>query len=234
MLSEAQRTLVKSPPELWAELSDAASLSRHLGELGEISITHLEPEQTVEWTAEDARGKIEITPSGWGTRVTLSVTLDAPRPVTDTAIQQNDAPASEKPLQAPEPEVTGEVATATAKVPPESEPGRPVGRLFKRLGRGRWFLRRRRPGASVPEPESAAVPEPETAAVPEPESAATEPETAAVPEPGLVSAPQHETGSAPEPETASPQQETLARTTELLSGVLDSLGEAHHRPFSRA
>jgi len=26
----------------------------------------------------------------------------------------------------------------------------------------------------------------------------------------------------------------VARTTELLSAMLDSLGEAHHRPFSRA
>ena len=37
--SEVQRTLVKSPPELWAEVSDPASLSRHLGELGEVRIT---------------------------------------------------------------------------------------------------------------------------------------------------------------------------------------------------
>ena len=36
--SEVQRTLVKSPPELWAELSDPAALARHLGELGEIRI----------------------------------------------------------------------------------------------------------------------------------------------------------------------------------------------------
>ncbi len=37
--SEVQRTLVKSPPELWAELSDAEALTRHLSELGEIRIT---------------------------------------------------------------------------------------------------------------------------------------------------------------------------------------------------
>src|SRR5664280_1010248 len=37
--SEVQRTLVKSPPELWAEISDPASLARHLGEFGEIRIT---------------------------------------------------------------------------------------------------------------------------------------------------------------------------------------------------
>ena len=29
-----KRTLVKSPPELWAEISDVESLARHLGEFG--------------------------------------------------------------------------------------------------------------------------------------------------------------------------------------------------------
>ena len=39
--SEVQRTLVKSPPELWSELSDPESLARHLGELGEVAITRV-------------------------------------------------------------------------------------------------------------------------------------------------------------------------------------------------
>ncbi len=47
--SEVQRTLVKSPPELWAELSDPDSLARHLGALGRVRITHVEPESRVEW-----------------------------------------------------------------------------------------------------------------------------------------------------------------------------------------
>jgi hypothetical protein len=74
--SEVQRTLVKSPPELWAELSDPASLARHLGELGEIRITRIEPERTVEWEAENTSGKVQIKASGWGTKVTLSVTRE--------------------------------------------------------------------------------------------------------------------------------------------------------------
>ncbi len=49
--SEVQRTLVKSPPELWAELSDPAALARHLGEFGEIRITRIEPESAIEWEA---------------------------------------------------------------------------------------------------------------------------------------------------------------------------------------
>ncbi|HEY4428432.1 MAG TPA: hypothetical protein VGN08_09540 [Solirubrobacteraceae bacterium] len=78
--SEVQRTLVKSPPELWTELSDPAALSRHLGELGEIRITRVEPEKTVEWEADHATGTVLIKPSGWGTRVTLTVTREVPAP----------------------------------------------------------------------------------------------------------------------------------------------------------
>ena len=75
--SEVQRTLVKSPPELWAELGDPASLARHLGELGEIRITRIDPEQAVEWETEDATGTVLIKPSAWGTKVTLTVTREA-------------------------------------------------------------------------------------------------------------------------------------------------------------
>src|SRR6202035_2134162 len=78
--SEVQRTLVKSPPELWAELSDPAALARHLGELGEIRITRVEPEQKVEWEAEETSGTVLINPSGWGTRVTLKVSREIPAP----------------------------------------------------------------------------------------------------------------------------------------------------------
>ncbi len=71
--AEVQRTLVKSPPELWSELSDPAALARHLGELGEIRITRADPEKRVEWEAEKASGTVAIRPSGWGTRVTLTL-----------------------------------------------------------------------------------------------------------------------------------------------------------------
>ena len=78
---EAKRTLVKSPPELWAELSDIAALARHLGEFGEIRITRTEPESVVEWEGDRASGSVRLEPSGWGTKVTLTalpVMLDPP------------------------------------------------------------------------------------------------------------------------------------------------------------
>jgi hypothetical protein len=83
--SEVQRTLVKSPPELWAELSDQATLARHLGELGEIRITRVEPQRAVEWEAENISGTVRLKPSGWGTRVTLTVTREIPDPTIRAA-----------------------------------------------------------------------------------------------------------------------------------------------------
>ena len=70
---EATRTLVKSPPELWAEVSDVAALTRHLGEFGELRIVRAEPEAVVEWEGDLASGTRRAEPAGWGTRVTLSV-----------------------------------------------------------------------------------------------------------------------------------------------------------------
>ncbi len=78
---QASRTLVKSPPELWAELSDLGSLARHLGEFGEIRITQVDPESRVEWEADRASGTVRLEPSGWGTRVVL--TVDTPEPAAD-------------------------------------------------------------------------------------------------------------------------------------------------------
>jgi hypothetical protein len=78
--TQVQRTLVKSPPELWAELSDPAALARHLGELGAIRITRIEPEHKVEWTAERASGTVLIDPSGWGTRVTITASGELSEP----------------------------------------------------------------------------------------------------------------------------------------------------------
>ena len=94
--SEVQRTLVKSPPELWAELGDPAALARHLGGLGEIRITRIDPEQSVEWESEDASGTVLIKPSGWGTKVTLTVTRKTPEPTATPALAAGgteDAPA---------------------------------------------------------------------------------------------------------------------------------------------
>src|SRR5690348_9042759 len=69
----ARRTLLKSLPELWTECSQAKSLARHLGEFGEIRITKLQPESTVAWEGDAVSGTVRLESSGWGTRVTLTV-----------------------------------------------------------------------------------------------------------------------------------------------------------------
>ena len=111
--SEVQRTLVKSPPELWTELSDQATLARHLGELGEIRITRVEPERAVEWEAENISGTVRLKPSGWGTRVTLTVTREIPDPTIGAA---PDSLVDAEPAAQGEPTVDG----ASARVDFES------------------------------------------------------------------------------------------------------------------
>jgi hypothetical protein len=79
----AQRTLVKSVPELWAELSESALLDRMLREpFGEIRITRLTPESNIDWESELAAGSVELHPSGFGTRVRLTAqfAVGAPAP----------------------------------------------------------------------------------------------------------------------------------------------------------
>jgi hypothetical protein len=173
--SEVQRTLVKSPPELWAELGDPTSLARHLGELGEISITRVEPEKLVEWEATDVSGKVLLKQSGWGTKVTLSVNRELAAPES---------------VVAPEPELEPET-----EPPVESKPEPRRGFFARVFGR--------RPKI---EPE----PEPE----PEPLAQEDQPDLAA--------------------ELAALEESLTAETQAVLTTVLDRLGAAHHRPFSRS
>src|SRR3954463_8383350 len=97
-MHSAQRTLVKSPPELWSEVSDAAALARRLEGFGEIRITRLEAEDTVAWEGDRARGTVGLEPAGWGTKVTLSG--DDPDPEPDPVPE----PVAVEPEPEPEPE----------------------------------------------------------------------------------------------------------------------------------
>jgi hypothetical protein len=222
----AQRTLVKSPPELWAELSDIESLARHLDEFGEIRITRLDPETTVAWEGDRARGTVRLEPSGWGTKVTLTAELaEEAEPVAPeaepVAVEPEPVAAEPDPLAAepsPEPEP---LAAESEPEPATPEPDAPPVEAPKTGFFARLFGRRRKVEAVVeaePEPEPVA-PEPEPAAVAEPE-----PEAVAEPE------------TEPEPESVAPAPPALdgERARAILTGVLDDLGAAHHRPFSRS
>jgi hypothetical protein len=276
---EASRTLVKSPPELWAECSDAASLARHLGQFGEIRITRLEPETSVAWEGERASGTVRLEPSGWGTRVVLTA---LPVPHDESAPESEPEPQPE-PLPraavepASKPRAPGTVVPPSEPpeppaVVPVSEPSHPrathaqddlvtgssdhagplildpghairPGFIARLMGR---FGARRRPAAqprieAVPkepavasappiEPVMVPVPPPEAAAVPEPI------ESSPLPDPVASAEPEPEPAADPDRDAA---QAAASEAPELdadaaLTAALDSLGPAHHRPFSRA
>jgi hypothetical protein len=212
--SEAQRTLVKSPPELWAELSSVEGLNRHLGGLGEIRITRVEPETEVEWETDGANGAVHLKQSGWGTRVTLSLTREIPTPRTppesaaDTPLEPTPA-ASEPPQTEREPPQPDPV-TAPHEPDLGSEPEASA------------ETEREPEGNAEREPEANAEREPEANAEREPEAnaeAEPEPKPTSRPEPRArffarlfrrgrsrrtYTGPEREPQSAPEPPLAAP------------------------------
>jgi len=211
----AHRTLVKSPPELWAEISDLEALARHLGEFGEIRITRLEPETTVAWEGDRARGTVRLEPSGWGTKVTLTAELaELPAEPEPEAV----AVAEPQPVAEPEPPVSVP-PPAPAEPEPEAAPEPERRRLFARL------FGRRRPVVAETEPLEPVIPD-------EPEPEPAEPgEPAPDPQPRPLD-PEPDPDEAPEPAPAATALDG-DRATAILTGVLDDLGAAHHRPFSR-
>jgi hypothetical protein len=71
---ELERTLVKSPPELWDELASEPGLARWLGE---VKVSSAEPPNRLEWDGRGARGVIVLEPSGWGTKVRAQAETNA-------------------------------------------------------------------------------------------------------------------------------------------------------------
>jgi hypothetical protein len=240
--SEVQRTLVKSPPELWAELGDPASLARHLGDFGEIRTIRIEPETTVEWEADAARGTVQLKPSGWGTRVTLTVIREHPEAQASTA----QAPTEQEPI---EPACTTQASTSqeptvqepTAQEPaeqaiPTAEPDyepEPEPTTAARRWRPRFLtrlFRRQEPRAAelgAEQPEADARGEDEVA----------HPESAAACDPAPIETPEPAGAGEDVPDLASELAQVeaamAAEDSALLTAVLDRLGAAHHRPFSR-
>jgi hypothetical protein len=65
---EVSRTLVKSPPELWAELGPDCFEKA----LGAVSVEVTEPEREKTFSGDGIRGTAVLEPAGWGTKVTLT------------------------------------------------------------------------------------------------------------------------------------------------------------------
>jgi hypothetical protein len=69
---EVSRTLVKSPPELWAELEG----ERLRDALGDAVVRPTDPERELAWEANGAAGIARLEPSSWGTKVTLTAWVE--------------------------------------------------------------------------------------------------------------------------------------------------------------
>jgi hypothetical protein len=69
---EVTRTLVKSPPELWAELESGCLESA----VGEVQVEPMQAERALRWKAEGASGGALLEPSSWGTKVTLTAEVE--------------------------------------------------------------------------------------------------------------------------------------------------------------
>ncbi|MEX1141180.1 MAG: hypothetical protein WD993_05340 [Thermoleophilaceae bacterium] len=239
----AERKLVKSRPELWAEVSEVESLARHLGELGEIRITKVEPESTVAWEGEQIRGTVELEQSGWGTKVTLSATVPEPDqagtsvdpertsakvapPVDLEPTTEAIAPPVEpepSPILPPDEEPDPEPIEIPTPGRHEPDPAADAPAEDVRPGFWKRLLRRRRPDATTAaEPED--VVEPQPVAEPQP---AVEPEAGVEP-PVTIATP------APKVAIGEGAGVDAERVQEILDGTLDALGQAHHRPFSRS
>ena len=65
---EVSRTLVKSPPELWAALGPDCFEEA----LGVVSVEETEPEREKTFSGDGVRGTAVLEPAGWGTKVTLT------------------------------------------------------------------------------------------------------------------------------------------------------------------
>ncbi|HEX5307590.1 MAG TPA: hypothetical protein VFW38_00755 [Solirubrobacteraceae bacterium] len=264
--TEVQRTLVKSPPELWAELGSVEGLARHLSEVGQIRVVKVEPETRVEWEADQVSGSVELRQSGWGTKVTLSLTRELPatdaeapvepvsaepepvaevtaepEPVAEAEDSAEAAPETEAAqiavavpeletepaIVAPEPAMEAELAVVTeAPEPATATTLKPKQGLFARL-----FKRRRVAGAQVePAPDPIAQTQPKAEPL-------VELHAMALPElvyPGPPPKPVEPAVEDLSAELAELEAQMQQESTELLTDVLDRLGAAHHRPFSRA
>jgi hypothetical protein len=285
-MPEARRTLVKSPPELWAEISDPDSLARHLEPFGEIRITRVEPETTVAWEGDRARGTVELAASGWGTKVTLRAEpLDeeaalqqplaaeeptaeepppAPPPAPEPVAEEPPPPPAPEPV-AEEPRVeeppTAPTPAAADKQPAPAKEEPPPASPQRRGFFARLFARRRAEEAQVLEEvapadvvaveeaapaEVAAVEEATPPAVEESPVVAEEAAPAEVvaveePAPAEAVAPQEPAQTevtAVVEEPSADGEIAVSRIGDdeaaaVLDGVLDALGAAHHRPFSR-
>jgi hypothetical protein len=233
---QAQRTLMKSAPELWEQVSDRETLARRLAGFGDIRITRTEQQRRVTWEGEGASGEVTLEPAGWGTRVTLTArrqrtallppisraqhrasaesppaadvgaTVESPAVSSPASWSQAESPGI---ALAPSASATTLESPAIVEAPTLDPPrARPRGLLSRLLRREVPATRETSAGQ-----DSVSTAEPEPRSAPEPLPPPAQASTAA---------------DIPAPASA---EDAIDR--ERLAAMLDQLGANHHRPFSR-
>ncbi len=222
------RTLVKSPPEVWAELEREGRLAELLDD-ETLEVTVAEELAVLEWRAEHACGRVEIKASGWGTKVSLTAEVENEEPVAEPepeAVEPEPEPVAVEPEPEPveqaEPEtIAEEIQVTEVKVAKQGLWARIKGFFDGNIELTIDDIGRRPAPVVEPEPSLEASPAPEAeieATVPEPVAFEPEPETESEPE--------------PEPEPVESALPIELRYEQRLTAVLDHLGAAHKRPFS--
>jgi hypothetical protein len=230
---QAQRRLVKSPPELWAEVSDEDVLRRHLAPFGAIRITRREPESTVAWEGERASGTVSLDAAGWGTRVTLTAVPVAPTGGEPWVDPRRWVAPEDEPWSPPKPEEPEAIAEPEPEPAPEAEPEpEPVAEVPEPERRG-WLARLFRRAEITPPTPPAPAPDP-SPPVPRPDPTPQPPAPAPTPPDPTPPIEPPEPAPAPGGPTIEAQAELPAgEALQVLDAMLDHLGAAHHRPFSR-
>jgi hypothetical protein len=74
-MASVERTLVKSPPELWGLIDDsgrARAWMATLGVDGHPAASDRRPEEAIVWASNGARIEFALEEKGWGTQVSIS------------------------------------------------------------------------------------------------------------------------------------------------------------------
>ncbi len=244
------RTLVKSPPEVWAELEREGRLAELLA-LDGLEVTVAQELAVLEWNADQAHGRIEITASGWGTKVSLTADVaeaevagaepdeveDVEPPPTheQAVVEVAVAPGEEEPRDV---EVEAEIEEAEEPSADDEPEVEIAAQAVAKLGFWARLKQRFEGDTQTVDPEKSDVPEAEAVeSHPSPEASdsgsfeASEapvtvqehPDTEVVVEVAAVQP------GTPEPDPPDSEQSDFEAR---LVAVLDHLGAAHKRPFS--
>jgi len=97
-MTEVERTLVKSPPELWELVDDRELMRRWAEELagsapsGEIEVAEREPGHRLAWRSgvggADLSVELEIAEKGWGTSVSIRAAGPGAQPGVDAVLKR--------------------------------------------------------------------------------------------------------------------------------------------------